>query len=92
MAGFTSLTNIPLSVKAKINETIFMNPEANYVYALTAMQKEMPMHSGDTLRFPKYSRPSPFPNPLAESELDIDPQTLSKTFIDQDSCFLGSVI
>jgi N4-gp56 family major capsid protein len=90
MAGFTTLTNIPLSIKAKIDATVLMDPEANYVYALTALQKSMPMHSGDTLRFPKYSRPSAFTTPLAESELDIDPQTLSKTFIDAQINYYGT--
>ena len=90
MAGFTSLTNIPLSIKAKIDATVLMDPEANYVYALTAMQKSMPMHSGDTLRFPKYSRADEFTTPLAESELDVDPQVLSKTFIDAQINYYGT--
>lgn len=90
MAGFTTLSNIPLSVKSKIDATIFMDPEANYVYGLTALEKQMPKGSGDSMRFPKYSRPSAFTTPLAESELDIDPQVLAKTFIDAEINYYGT--
>ena len=90
MANFTTLTNIPLSIKAKIDATVLMDPEPNLVFTLTAMEKSFAKHQGDTLRFPKYSRPESFPTPLAESELDIDPQVLSKTFIDAQIDYYGT--
>lgn len=90
MANLTSLTNIPLSIKAKIDATILMDPEPNFVYTLTALEKSFPKGAGDTLRFPKYSRPQPFITPLEESELDIDPQVLSKTFIDASINYYGT--
>ena len=90
MAGFTTTLNIPLSVKAKIDATIFMDPEANYVYGLTAIESQMPKGSGDTKRFPKFSRPSAFTTPIAETELDTDPQVLAKTFIDAQINYYGT--
>lgn len=90
MAGYSTLTNIPLSVKAKIDATVLLDPEANYLYSKAAIFKTMPKHNGDTLRFPKYSRPQPFPTPLEETELDVDPQTLSKTFIDSQINYYGT--
>jgi len=90
MAGFTTIENIPLSIKAKIDATVLLDPEANYVYALTAKQKTMPKGMGDTYRFPKYSNPAAFTTPLAESELDITPQVLTKTFIDAQIDYYGT--
>lgn len=90
MAGLTSTFNIPLSTKAKIDATVLMDPEPNYVYALAGVLKSMPKGHGDSYRFPKYSRPNPFATPLTESEVDIDPQVLSKTFVDAQLNYYGT--
>jgi N4-gp56 family major capsid protein len=90
MAGFTSLTNLPLSIKAKIDATVLMDPEANYVYAIASMRKNFSKGTGDTVRFPKYSRPEAFTTPLPESELDTDPQVLAKTFVDAQINYYGT--
>lgn len=90
MAGFTTLDNIPLSVKAKIDATVLLDPEENFVYTRTLMMKDFPKGTGDTLRYPKYSRPEAFTTPLNESELDVDPQVLAKTFIDAQINYYGT--
>lgn len=90
MAGFTTLTNIPLAIKAEIDSTVLMDPEANFLFAKASMQKSLSRGKGDTERFQKYGRPQSFTTPLAESELDITPQVLSKTFIDAQIDYYGT--
>ena len=90
MANLSGLSSVSPAQKAKIDATIYMDPESNYLHTLNAVQKTMPLHSGDTIRFNKYKLPSRFTTPLAESESDIDPQLLSKTFIDAQINYYGT--
>jgi len=90
VAGLTSLDNIPLSIKADLSDTVLMDPEANYVFSIASNQTTMGMGTGNTKRFPKFSRPKPFPTPLPESEVDCPAQTLTKTFINAKINYYGT--
>lgn len=90
MANLTTLENIPLSLKAELSDTVFLDPEPNFVYTKTAIMTQLKKGHGDTKRFPKYSRADAFTTPLPESELDIEPQVLAKTFIDAQIAYYGT--
>ena len=90
MAGLTGLSTLTLATKADIDATIYMDPEANYLYSRAASHKTLGDGNGDTKRFQKYALPEAFTTPLVETELDPTPQVLSKTFIDAQIDYYGT--
>jgi len=90
MSNLTSTLNIPLSTKAEIDATIYLDPEANLVFTSTARVTTLKDGMGDTKRFPKYSLADSFETPIEETELDIDPQQLTKTFIEAEIKYYGT--
>ena len=90
--AITTTANLPAPVQQWFDDVLLSRPEPLLIHNKMAMNKRLPMHSGRTVRFRRYTNLATATVPLGPSGLTPPPQTLSALDIDATIDWYGTYV
>jgi N4-gp56 family major capsid protein len=92
MSTITTTSSLPPPVQQWFDDVLLSRPEPLLIHNKMAMRKRLPMHSGRTIRFRRYTNLQTATVPLGPSGLTPPPQTLSALDIDAIIDWYGTYV
>ncbi len=90
--SITTTANLTAPVQQWFDDVLLSRPEPLLIHNKMAMRKHLPMHSGRTIRFRRYTNLATATVPLGPSGLTPPPQTLSALDIDATIDWYGTYV